>query len=126
MIDYVYGGEFIHVTSNKGAIPYINTMNPITGMVSYDGSSQTMKVFDGNNWQTVGGGSANVELNGRAISILRWAETKMQEELELNRLSEQHPAIKDLVKDMHASIETYKHKIEMVKTLIKKEEVAVS
>ena len=121
MIDYVYGGEFMSVTSSKGSTPYINTSNPITGMVSYDGSSQSMKVFDGNNWQTIGGGSAMVNLSPDAIETLKWAKEKMQEERLLEALAAENATIKDLVDEMNASVETYKHKIEMVKSLIQKE-----
>lgn len=118
MIDYVVGGEYLVVTSNKGATPYINTGQPITGMMSYDASSMTMKVFDGHSWQTIGGGSATVNLSGQAISILKWAERKMQEEKELIALAEKHPTIKSLVDEMSASIDTYHHKIAMVQTLL--------
>lgn len=122
MIDYVIGGEYLNVVSNKGAVPYINQTQPITGMVSYDGSSQSMKVFDGSSWQTVGGGQATVNLNQNAITILKWAEQKMFEEQELLALCEKHPSIKDLVFQMRSSIDNYINKIEMVKTLIQEEE----
>lgn len=122
MIDYVYGGEYMTVTSNKGAVPYINASHPITGMVAYDSGTQSMKVYDGNSWQTLGGGTANVSLTGNAIAILRWAEMKMQQEAELKALAETSPAIKDLVNAMNASISDYEHKIAMVKALIQKEE----
>jgi len=122
MIDYVVGGEYLNVTSSKGASPYINTSQPITGMMSYDGLSQTMKVFDGNSWQTIGGGNATVNLTGQAISILKWAEKKMQEEKELIALAEKHPTIKSLVDEMNASVFDYQRKIDMVKILLKEEE----
>jgi len=122
MIDYVYGGEFMQVSSNKGATPYINTTNPITGMMAFDGPSQSMKVFDGSSWMTVGGGTANINLDSRAISILKWAEKKMQEENELASLCEKHPTIKDIVSQMNTDIANYKNKIDMVKILIKEEE----
>lgn len=124
MIDYVIGGEYLNVVSNKGAQPYINMHNhqPMVGAMSYDPTSQNIKVYDGSSWMTVGGGSATVNLTGQAISILKWAEQKMQEEKELIALAEKHPAIKDLVGEMNASIELYRHKIEMVKTLLKEEE----
>ena len=127
MIDYIVGGEYLNVTSNKGAQPYISLSQPITGQLSYDGSSQTMKVFDGNSWQTIGGGSATVNLNGNAISVLKWAEQKMREEYELKALADQNPAIKDLVNQMTTSIADYKHKIAMVKALtqIQAEETTV-
>jgi hypothetical protein len=122
MIDYIVGGEYLTVTSNKGAQPYINQSQPITGMLSYDGSSQSMKVFDGSSWQTIGGGSATVNLNPNAIATLKWAEQKMFEEQELLALCEKHPSIKDLVSQMRSSIDSYINKIEMVKTLLKEEE----
>ena len=118
MIEYVVGGEFMNVTSSKGATPYINTGQPITGMVSFDGSSQTMKVFDGGSWQTIGGGSAMVNLSPNAISILKWAEKKMLEEAERNKLAETNPTIKDLVEQ----IKQKEEQISIVQTLIKEEE----
>lgn len=118
MIDYVVGGEFMNVTSSKGATPYIHTNQPMTGMVSFDGGSQTMKVFDGHGWQTVGGGSAMVNLSPNAISILKWAEKKMQEEFEREKLAETNPAIKDLVEQ----IKQKEEQIRIVQALIKEEE----
>ena len=117
MIDYVFGGEYLNVTSNKGATPYINTSNPITGTVAYDSSSQTMKVFDGNSFQTIGGGTAQVNLTPNAISTLKWAEQKMQEERELNALAEKHPTIKDLVNQ----IKEKEEQLKIVQTLLKEE-----
>ena len=114
MIDYIVGGEFMNVTSNKGATPYINNSNPITGMVSFDGSSQSMKVYDGNGWQTLGGGSACVTLSYDAISILKWAQKKMLEEAERNKLAETNPAIKDLV----SQIKQKEEQIDMIQTLL--------
>jgi hypothetical protein len=122
MIDYVVGGEFMNVTSSKGAVPYLNpNPNPMTGSLAFDSSTQSMKVFDGNNWQTVGGGSAMVNLTPNAIAILKWAEKKMFEEAQLNALCEQHPAIKDIVGEMRTSMDNYINKIEMVKSLIQEE-----
>jgi uncharacterized spore protein YtfJ len=118
MIDYVVGGEFMNVTSNKGATPYINTGNPITGMVSYDGTCQSMKVYDGNGWQTIGGGSGTVNLSYDAISILKWAQKKMLEEAERNKLAETNPTIKDLIEQ----IKQKEEQISIVQALIKEEE----
>jgi uncharacterized spore protein YtfJ len=118
MIDHVYGGEFLNVSSSKGSTPYINTMNPITGMVAYDGSSQSMKVYDGGSWLTVGGGVANIHLTPNAISILKWAEQKMLQEAERNKLAETNPAIKDLMNQ----IKDKEEQIKVVQTLIKEEE----
>jgi hypothetical protein len=123
MIDYVVGGEYLNVTSNKGAQPYINktTGLPMTGAMSYDPGSQQMKVFDGNSWMTIGGGSATVNLTPNAIAILKWAENKMFEEQELKALCEKHPTINDIVVEMRTTMDNYINKIEMVKALIQEE-----
>ena len=122
MIDYIVGGEYLNVTSNRGAQPYINMNDqPMMGALSYDPGSHNMKVYDGNSWQMIGGGSATVNLTPNAIVILKWAEKKMFEEYELNRLCEQHPTIKDLVGEMKTSMDNYINKIEMVKALIQEE-----
>jgi len=124
MIDYVVGGEYLNVTSNKGAQPYISMSSgqPMTGAMTYDPGSQQMKVYDGNSWMTIGGGSATVNLTPNAISILKWAEKKMFEEQELKALCEKHPTINDIVVEMRTTMDNYINKIEMVKALIQKEE----
>jgi len=117
MIDYVIGGEYLNVTSNKGAQPYISmsSTQPMVGALSYDPGSQQMKVYDGITWMTIGGGSATVNLSANAISVLKWAERKMQEEEELNRLAETNPTVKDLVNQ----IKEKEDQIKMVMTLLK-------
>jgi hypothetical protein len=124
MIDYIVGGEYLNVTSNKGAVPYINmhSNQPMVGTLTFDPNSQQMKVYDGGSWQIVGGGSATVNLTPNAISILKWAEKKMFEEQELQALCDSSPAIKDLVSEMRSTMNGYINKIEMVKTLIREEE----
>lgn len=114
MIDYVVGGEFMNVLSSKGLTPHINTSNPITGMVSYDGTNQSMKVYDGSSWMSLGGGSATVNLSYDAINILKWAQKKMLEEAERNKLAETNPAIKDLVEQ----IKQKEEQIDMIQTLL--------
>ena len=123
MIDYIVGGEYLNVTSNKGAVPYINmhSNQPMVGTLTFDPSSQQMKVYDGGSWQIVGGGSATVNLTPNAISILKWAEKKMFEEQELKALCDKHPAIKDIVGEMRTSMDNYINKIEMIKALIQEE-----
>ena len=66
MIDYISGGEYLVVTSNRGAQPYINKNSgqPMIGAVSYDPNSLGMKVYDGSSWMTVGGGTATINLSG--------------------------------------------------------------
>jgi hypothetical protein len=115
MIDYITGGEFMTVTSNKGAIPYISSSGqPMTGAVTYDNSMQALRVYDGNGWQTIGGGSATVNLTSNAISILKWAEQKMLEEAERNKLAETNHTIRDLI----GQIKQKEEQIKMVQILL--------
>jgi hypothetical protein len=120
MIDYVVGGEYLNVTSNKGAQPYINMSSnqPMVGALSYDPSIGQMKVYDGNSWMSLGGGSASVNLNPNAIGILKWAEKKMLEEAERERLAETNPTIRDLMDQ----IKQKEEQLNIVLTLIKEEE----
>ena len=120
MIDYIVGGEYLNVTSNRGAQPYINmnSSQPMVGALAYDHGSGSMKVYDGNVWQTIGGGSATVNLNQNAIAILKWAEKKMFEEAERERLAETNPAIRDLINQ----IKQKEEQLSVVLTLIKEEE----
>jgi hypothetical protein len=120
MIDYIVGGEYLNVTSNKGAQPYINMSSnqPMVGALSYDPSIGQMKVYDGNSWMSLGGGSASVNLNPNAIGILKWAEKKMLEEAERERLAETNPTIRDLMDQ----IKQKEEQLNIVLTLIKEEE----
>jgi TusA-related sulfurtransferase len=120
MIDYITGGEYLNVVSNKGAQPYINMSGnqPMLGAMTYDYNSQSMKVYDGSNWLSVGGGGATVNLSGQAISILKWAEQKMREEQELKVLAEKSPAVRDLLNQ----IKEKEEQIKMVQILMKEEE----
>jgi len=118
MIDYVVGGEFMNVTSSKGVTPYFShTSNPMQGALSYESGSGNMKVFDGNSWQTIGGGSAIVNLTPNAITILKWAEQKMLQEAERNKLAETNPTIRDLVEQ----IKQKEEQINIVQALIQEE-----
>jgi len=120
MIDYIMGGEYLNVTSNKGAQPYINMSSnqPMVGALSYDPSIGQIKVYDGNSWMSLGGGSATINLNPNAIGILKWAEKKMLEEAERERLAETNPTIRDLMDQ----IKQKEEQLSIVLTLIKEEE----
>jgi hypothetical protein len=87
------------------------------GDMMYDLDGQNIKVFDGSTWQSLSGGLVTVELTDEASSILDWAKKKRDEELELEKLAIENPAIKDLMDQ----IKTKQNQIKMVQTLIQKE-----
>jgi hypothetical protein len=61
--------------------------------------------------------TASVDLSGEAVSLLEWARKKRNEELELARLAETNPTIKDLMDQ----IKQKQEQLSIVQTLIKEE-----
>ena len=95
MIANIYGGSnYLTVTSNSGNTPYINTSQPMTGMLRFTSSSSGMEVYDGNGWQRVGNGSAHIDLSYEAQEILNWAAKKMADEKAYKELAEKSNAVK--------------------------------
>jgi len=86
----------------------------MTGDMRYDFDSQSMKVFDGQYWQSIISNTATVELTYEAESLLNWARQKKDEEMLLEKLAQEHPTIKDLVDQ----IKQKQDQIKMVQTLI--------
>jgi hypothetical protein len=109
---------YINVAGGNPASTYIaHGSGPGVGNMRYNPNSQNIEVFDGNLWvilQTMG---AYISLDGQAISILKWAEKKMLEEAERNKLAETNPAIKDLMNQ----IQQKEEQINIVQTLLKEE-----
>ena len=95
MIANIYGGSnYLTVTSNSGNTPYINTSQPMTGMVRFNGNANGMEVYDGNGWQRVGTGTAHIDLSYEAQEILNWAAKKMADEKAYKELAKKSNAVK--------------------------------
>jgi hypothetical protein len=84
------------------------------GSMMYDLETQTIKVFDGQSWQTLIGGYATVDLSYEAQSLLDWATRKKIEEDLLEKQAQESPVIKDLVDQ----IKQKQDQIKMVQTLL--------
>ncbi len=84
------------------------------GSMMYDLDTQTIKVFDGQSWQTLIGGYATVDLSYEAQSLLDWATRKKIEEDLLEKQAQEHPTIKNLVDE----IKLKQEQIKMVQTLL--------
>jgi len=97
MLSGVVGGRFLQV--NGGSASHIqknyNGNQFMTGDMRYDLDSQTIKVFDGQNWQSLYGGTATVNLTDEAQQLLEWARVKQDEEQKLLELAQNHPALQD-------------------------------
>jgi hypothetical protein len=111
-------GKYTVVSAGNTSVPYVNqnVSNPMQGMIRVWGTD--MQVFDGTNWLVMNTSYASVGLTTEAESLLEWARQKRQEELELVALAETNPTIKDLLN----TIKQKQEQIDIVKTLIKKEE----
>jgi hypothetical protein len=98
---YVHGGN---------ASTYVNGYAGAQGVgnVRYNTSSQCFEVYDGNNWQPISMDYATVGLNIEAETLLDWAKSKMQEEQEMKRLAENHPAVAMALENLNKSQEQLK------------------
>jgi hypothetical protein len=91
--DVISTSPFVQVTGGGGYTPYINMSNPSAGMTRFNGNTQSIEVYDGASWMTLSSNVASVGLTGEAVSILSWAKQKMEDEVMLEKLAKEHPAI---------------------------------
>ena len=120
MIKYIASsGKYINVIGGP-ATNYINNYPGAQGVgnLRFNTTNQSMEVYDGNGWITLQMGHVNVGLNAEAESLLDWARTKRNEELELEAFAENNPTVRDLLN----TIKQKQEQITIVKALIKKEE----
>ena len=111
MIKNLYGNsQWINVGQGNTTMPYLNTNQPMSGMIRLNSSMNRVEVYDGQNWVQVGS-DAHVDLSETSKETLTWARAKMEEERRLKELMEKHPGLKDL-----------NDKFEMMKILCQEEE----
>ena len=91
--DVIAGGPFVQVTGGGNYTPYVNMSNPSAGMTRFNGNTQNIEVYDGSSWMTLSSNVASVSLTGEAQGILMWAKQKMEDEIMLEKLAREHPAI---------------------------------
>ena len=111
-------GKYTNVIGGP-ATNYINNHIGAQGVgnLRFNTTNQGMEVYDGMSWITLQMGHVNVGLNAEAESLLDWARTKRNEELELEALAETNATIKDLMN----TIKQKEEQIQIVRTLIKLE-----
>lgn len=111
---------FLTVSGGNPGSTYIgnySTNAPGVGNMRYNPNNQNIEVFDGSTWIILSAHHAYVSLTPDAVSLLEWARKKRDEELELARLSESSPVIKDLI----TQVKEKQEQIKIVQTLIKEE-----
>jgi hypothetical protein len=117
MINSIYSntGGYLHVTGHNNS-PYIypDPNNPATGMIRMNGNN--MEVYNGGGWIQFGS-SAEVSLNGAAISALDWCQKKMAEESRIKELAAKSPTVADAL----ARYEEAQEQLKMVLTLTEAE-----
>ena len=91
--DVIGTGPFVQVMGGGGYTPYINMSNPSAGMTRFNGNTQSIEVYDGSSWMIMSSSVASVSLTGEAVNILSWAKQKMEDEVMLEKLAKEHPAI---------------------------------
>ena len=110
---------FLTVSGGNPGSTYIGNYSNATGVgnMRYNPSNQNIEVYDGSTWIILSAHHANINLSDEAVSLLEWARKKRNEELELERLAQTSPAIKDLI----TQIEEKEEQIRVVQALIKEE-----
>lgn len=74
--------------------PYILNSSPHSGMVHYNTNTNELEVNAGSHWVSLEE-SVSIGLSPDAAEAIAWCKKKMQEELELHRLMDRHPGLKD-------------------------------
>ena len=110
---------FLTVSGGNPGSTYIGNYSNATGVgnMRYNPSNQNIEVYDGGTWIILSAHHTNINLSDDAVSLLEWARKKRNEELELERLAQTSPAIKDLI----TQIEEKEEQIRVVQALIKEE-----
>ena len=83
-------------------MPYINMNAPSSGMMRWNGNNNSIEVFDGstNLWQPMYGKTADIQLSPQIQAVMNWANQKMAEELEWEKLAVTNEAVKIALESM--------------------------
>lgn len=83
-------------------MPYINMNAPSSGMMRYNGNNSCIEVFDGssNVWLQLHGKSADIQLSPIVQTTVNWAQQKIAEEAEWEKLAKTNDAVKIALENM--------------------------
>ena len=112
-------GRYMMVSGGMPAHTYINSSSGYmnVGDVRYNVQMQRLEVYDGQMWLEINTGHASVGLTPDAERALDWANRKIAEEAELDRLAASNATVADLIKQK----KELDDKIKMVQILTKEE-----
>ena len=88
------GGRYINVVGGNPANLYISPGSQSAGIMRYNTNMNSVEVYDGQVWKELSNGFASVALTAEAEALLDWARKKRDEEMKLEALAREHPAIK--------------------------------
>jgi len=108
-------GMFTQVSNGSPGSTYYQTGQPMSGQVRY--CNNEFEVYDGSIWHKIQGSYASVGLTSTAESAINWALGKMNEENKLQKLSNEHPAVKIAYENMKRAAE----QLEITQILSKEE-----
>lgn len=106
MIGVLSGGLGISVSSSSQT--YVGKYGSHAGQVHYNTDSQSLQVYDGQNWIDIAKDYVTIQVDDDVRTVLDWAQRKMREERELEQLAKQYPVLEDAMRDL-----------EVIKTLVK-------
>ena len=88
-----HSGRYLQVTGGSPMNPYIPPGGQSAGMMRYNTNMNVVEVYDGQVWKEVSS-YASVGLTVEAEALLDWARKKRDEELQMQSLAKDHPAVK--------------------------------
>ena len=110
MIKSINGGSHIQISCGSASDPYIpNTATPMVGMVRY--VNNNLETYDGNTWHRLGEAYTMISLTESATKAINWAIKEMEFEAQLEKMGEEHPAVK-------AAHENFRRAAEQLKATI--------
>ena len=96
------GSNLLWVSTGGSTMPYINMNAPSSGMMRWNGNNNSIEVFDGstNLWQQMYGKTADIQLSPQIQAVVVWANQKMTEESEWEKLAKTNDAVKIALENM--------------------------
>lgn len=101
-------GKYVMVSGGSTSPPNISPGSTGAGMLRWNPNMNCMEVNDGNIWKTLDMSHSNVGLTSEAESLLDWAKKKKEEELEIENLAKNHPAVRSALEAVHRAQEQLK------------------
>ena len=96
------GSPLLWVSTGGSTMPHINMNAPSSGMMRWNGNINSIEVFDGsmNLWQQMHGKTADIQLSPQIQAVINWANLKMAEESEWEKLAKTNDAVNIALENM--------------------------